>query len=189
MRHCTNSRDDSRTLSVLPMERCRRGAPLVIGVVMRGPPDRWSGTSETPIGKGATNMTVTDCVHARVRWLHEVPRPRPLARLPEVSLVLEPQGRPPVRPRRGPRSDPRGDLVLDHRRRRPQGRPLRLVLDRDHHLDDRRPDGHDLRRDRRHGARGGPARQGGQRPRLALRCDDPRRRDADRVRIACASER
>ncbi len=95
--------------------------------------------------------------------------------------------RNPGRHRRGARPHPRGDRVLDHRRGRPEGRALRLVLHRGRHRHRGRAPGDDLGRHRRDGAGDDDAGEG-PRPRLPLRRDDPDRPDPARRRRAPARQ-
>ena len=79
-------------------------------------------------------------------------------------MAKQPERRTAVGPRRGPRLDSGGDLVLNHCRRRSEGRPLRLIFYCDHHLDRRGALRHDFGRHRSNGtclgAAGGRTRRG-----------------------------
>ncbi|CAA9579920.1 MAG: Sulfate permease, partial [uncultured Thermomicrobiales bacterium] len=107
--------------------------------------------------------------------------PVPMAR----RLARERARRSARRLGRGARPHPGGDRLLDHRRRRPEGRALRLVLDGGRHRLRRRPAGDDLGRDGRHGARDGRPRPGA-RPPVPLRDDDPDRSPPGRRRVPAA---
>ncbi len=86
------------------------------------------------------------------------------------------------RHRRRPRADPRGHRLRDHRRRRSQGRALRLLLHRGPHRLHRRPPRHDLGRHRRHRRADGHAGPR-PRPRIPARRHGARRPPADRRRF------
>ena len=91
------------------------------------------------------------------------------------------------RPGRRAGADPGSHRVLDHRRRRPQGRPVRVVLDRRGHRVRRRPARHDFRRHRRDGAGDGHPGQGS-RPAIPAGGHRADRRAADRRRRAQAGQ-
>lgn len=94
-----------------------------------------------------------------------------------ASSVRQCARRYSLRRARGVGPHPRGHRVLHHRRRRSQGRPVRVLLHRGGHVHRRRSPRHDLRGHRRDGAAdGGP----GARPRPAVPVcrDHPCRRAA-----------
>ncbi len=87
-------------------------------------------------------------------------------RIPRPMVRQHPR-RSARRARRRAGADPRGHRLFDHRGRRPQGRALRLFLDRRHDRHHRRSARHDLRRHRRDRGADGHA---GARPRAANTC-------------------
>ena len=84
----------------------------------------------------------------------------------------------PGQPRRGAGPHSRSHRLFDHRRCRPQGRALCLLLDRSDHRNRRRQAGHDLGRDGGNGRSDGHARQGS-RTSISARRDRACRRPAD----------
>ncbi len=107
---------------------------------------------------------------------------RPVPARRPLRVAHGPEDEPALGSRRRSCTDPRGDLVLDHRRRRPEDRPVRLVLDCDHHLVLGRSPRDDLGRDRRHGVGHRAARRGVRR-RLPVRRDRARRNTAGGIRL------
>ena len=97
-------------------------------------------------------------------------------------MGIQPQSRSSFGPRRGPGADSRGNFVLDHRRRRSQGRAVRIVLDRDHHRFRWRTIRDDLRSNRCDGV---GHRSFGRRTRrrLSVRRNHSRRRVPGRIRV------
>ncbi|MNE11132.1 hypothetical protein D3C80_1038770 [compost metagenome] len=87
-------------------------------------------------------------------------RKSPHAGTCKTRVVLQHTWRPAGRYRGRPGADPGSHRLLHHRGRRPQGRPLCLLLYRRGHRLRRRPPRHDLRRHRRHGAADGDPGQG-----------------------------
>lgn len=96
----------------------------------------------------------------RPRVLQHPPAPGRAPARADARLDRRPEGlahRDPRGPRRRPGADPRGHIVLDHRRGRSRGRPVRLLHHGRHHRRRRRPARHDLRRHRRRRPRHRPA--------------------------------
>ena len=151
--------------------RVRVGLFIQVGRVHRRPPASPTSPRRTrlPRSESKRNLPLVFCCLCA-----------PAAQ-PEVAPCRGATRRAARRPRRRAGADPRGDLVLADRRRRPEGRPLRVVHDGGGHRHRRRPAGDDLGGDRRHGARHRRPGQGARR-RVPVPRDDRRRPDPGRPR-------
>src|SRR5690606_27026604 len=103
----------------------------------------------------------------------------------QTELVRQYPWRRPFRPGGSAGADSRGDRLLHHRRGRPAGRSLRVLLHRRGDRLYRRPSGHDLRRHRGHGLVNGDAGSRA-RPAISAGGDVALRRTADRRRLLAA---